>query len=81
MTEQTLRAPTAALGLLSRADGSARFSLGATSVLAAVYGPAEPRLMRNELLDRAYVEVRKQQNSRPFWGKPTLLYLIYRASI
>ena len=45
------------VGGVARADGSARFSHGLTSALAAVYGPAEPRLSRNELMNRAFVEV------------------------
>ena len=43
--------------LLNRADGSASFSQGATSVLAAVYGPAQPKMARKELIDRCAVEV------------------------
>lgn len=45
------------VGGVARADGSGRFSHGLTSALAAVYGPAEPRLLRNELMNRAFVEV------------------------
>lgn len=52
-----VREVQAVLGGVARADGSARFSHGATAMLAAVYGPAEPRLMRNELMNRAFVEV------------------------
>lgn len=44
-------------GLLNRADGSARFVQGNTSVLAAVYGPAPPKATRMEKLDRARVNV------------------------
>ncbi|KAI9350043.1 exosome component 5-like protein [Zopfochytrium polystomum] len=44
------------IGSLHRADGSARFSCGQTSVLAAVYGPKEVKI-RDEKLDRATVEV------------------------
>lgn len=44
------------LGLLSRADGSARFSMGETSVLVAVYGPADVKESK-ELYDRATVDV------------------------
>lgn len=35
-------------GLLERADGSARILQGATSVLAAVYGPAEVKASREK---------------------------------
>lgn len=52
-----VREVQAVVGGLARADGSGRFSHGLTSVLAAVYGPAEPRLTRNELMNRAFVEV------------------------
>ena len=41
---------------LNRADGSARFSMGNTVVLCSVVGPAEVKI-RNELMDRAFVEV------------------------
>lgn len=34
-----LRSPSVHLGLLSRADGSCRFAMGETEILAAVYGP------------------------------------------
>jgi len=43
-------------GPLQHADGSARFSQGATSVLCSVVGPTEVK-PRNELLDRAFIEV------------------------
>jgi exosome complex component RRP46 len=43
-------------GVLVRADGSARFQQGATSVIASVYGPG-PIQLRKELLDRATIEV------------------------
>jgi exosome complex component RRP46 len=41
--------------VLSRADGSARYSCDKTAVLAAVYGPREIR-MKNEQLDRTTVQ-------------------------
>jgi len=44
-------------GVLSQADGSAAFHQGGTSVLAAVYGPADVRSAREEHLDRAVIEV------------------------
>ena len=44
------------LRVLARPDGSASFTQGATTVIAAVYGPAEVRTHR-ELIDRAVVEV------------------------
>ena len=43
-------------GGVSRADGSASFSFGKTSVLAAVYGPAEVKASI-ERLDRATISV------------------------
>ncbi|XP_064635439.1 exosome complex component RRP46-like isoform X2 [Lineus longissimus] len=54
--KQVLRAFSTELGLLSRCDGSATFTTGDTSVLAAVYGPAEVRVSK-ELIDKATVEV------------------------
>ncbi|XP_077423093.1 exosome complex component RRP46 [Vanacampus margaritifer] len=42
--------------LLSRPDGSASFTQGDTSVLAAVYGPAEVKVSK-EIYDRATLEV------------------------
>ncbi|KAK9894925.1 hypothetical protein P389DRAFT_86390 [Cystobasidium minutum MCA 4210] len=51
--------------LLSRADGSAKFSCGPVSVLASVSGPMEVRL-RDELVDRAALEI----NMRPVRGLP-----------
>ncbi|KAJ3175301.1 Exosome component 5 [Irineochytrium annulatum] len=47
---------SANLGLLNRADGSARFSFGKSSTVASVYGPKEVR-MRDELLNKAFVDV------------------------
>ncbi|KAK7113461.1 exosome complex component RRP46-like isoform X2 [Littorina saxatilis] len=51
-----LAALTCVLGDLSQADGSASFTHGNTSVLAATYGPCEVR-MSKEILDQATVEV------------------------
>ncbi|KAI8811040.1 ribosomal protein S5 domain 2-type protein, partial [Cladochytrium replicatum] len=51
-----IRPPSSALGVLSRADGSARYSIGITSVLCSVYGPTEAKL-REEKLDKAVVNV------------------------
>ncbi|KAJ3126402.1 Exosome component 5 [Physocladia obscura] len=51
-----LRPLATSLSILSRADGSARFSFGKSSVLAAVYGPKEVKL-RDELLDSAKIDV------------------------
>ncbi len=42
--------------MLSRSDGSAMLSQGDTSVLVAVYGPAEVKVAR-ELIDRATLEI------------------------
>ena len=46
-----LREMKSELGLLERADGSARLIQGETSVLCGVYGPAEVKMSR-ELCDR-----------------------------
>ncbi|CEG69322.1 hypothetical protein RMATCC62417_05415 [Rhizopus microsporus] len=56
-TENTqLRTFSATQNVLHRADGSARFDLGATSVICSVSGPMEVPL-RDEKLDEATVEV------------------------
>lgn len=52
-----VREVQALVGGVARADGSARFSHGLTSAQSAIYGPSEPRLSRNELMNRAFVEV------------------------
>ena len=36
------------LGFVQEADGSARYSQGLTEVIVAVYGPAQPKYMRQE---------------------------------
>ncbi|KAL5463909.1 hypothetical protein EMCRGX_G032858 [Ephydatia muelleri] len=55
-TKIHLRDMKCELGLLERADGSARVIQGTTSVLCAVYGPAEVKVSK-ELADRATLEV------------------------
>ena len=50
-TKIHLRDMKCELGLLERADGSARVVQGTTSVLCAVYGPAEVKVSK-ELADR-----------------------------
>mmetsp|Transcript_19047 Transcript_19047/g.31180 ORF Transcript_19047/g.31180 Transcript_19047/m.31180 type:complete len:230 (+) Transcript_19047:71-760(+) len=44
-------------GLLSRSDGSCRFQMGETIVLASVFGPIEEQVVRRELAEKARVEV------------------------
>ena len=51
-----LRPMNCELSQLSRPDGSAYFSQGDTSVISAVYGPGEVRIMK-EQLDKATVDV------------------------
>lgn len=53
---QSLRSVTSELGSLTQPDGSASFSQGDTTALAAVYGPADVKISK-ELIDRATVEV------------------------
>ncbi|KAJ2780678.1 exosome non-catalytic core subunit rrp46 [Coemansia javaensis] len=60
-----IRALHCVLGQLGRADGSAQFSAGDTSVLCGVLGPVDVRVY-DEKLDRAHVEVR----FRPDIGLP-----------
>ena len=43
-----LRALSCELGLLERADGSARVLQGSTSVLCAIYGPAEVKISKED---------------------------------
>eukprot|EP00931_Biecheleriopsis_adriatica_P122256 TRINITY_DN97260_c0_g1_i1.p1 TRINITY_DN97260_c0_g1~~TRINITY_DN97260_c0_g1_i1.p1 ORF type:complete len:232 (-),score=53.30 TRINITY_DN97260_c0_g1_i1:32-727(-) len=52
-----MRPPHVELRPLLRADGSARFKFGNTVVLAAVYGPKEPKSRAREVFDRATLEV------------------------
>eukprot|EP00927_Polykrikos_kofoidii_P025699 TRINITY_DN23047_c0_g1_i1.p1 TRINITY_DN23047_c0_g1~~TRINITY_DN23047_c0_g1_i1.p1 ORF type:complete len:284 (+),score=43.88 TRINITY_DN23047_c0_g1_i1:69-854(+) len=52
-----MRPPNVEIRPLLRADGSARFSLGNSSVIAAVYGPREPKSRYREVFDRATLEV------------------------
>ncbi len=54
--ESSLRPLFAQLGPISRADGSAQMSMGATTVMGGVYGPAEVR-QHLEQTDRAAIEV------------------------
>ncbi|KAH6571759.1 hypothetical protein BASA60_007017 [Batrachochytrium salamandrivorans] len=51
-----LRTMGCVIGMLSRADGSARFSLGDSNVLCSVYGPTAARA-RDERLDQACIQV------------------------
>ncbi|KAJ2336194.1 exosome non-catalytic core subunit rrp46 [Coemansia sp. RSA 2681] len=52
-----LRALHCSLGQLNRADGSAQFAAGSTSVVCGVYGPVEAKVYE-EKLDWAIVEVK-----------------------
>lgn len=49
-------------GALNRADGSSNLSIGDTSVLVAVYGPGQAKIVRNELVDKAAIDVCVQVN-------------------
>ena len=51
-----LRAMQSVMGVLQRADGSARVVQGQTAVLCAIYGPAEVKASR-ELSDRCALAV------------------------
>lgn len=55
--DNQIRPLAAEQGILNRADGSARFLQGNTSVLAAVYGPAPAKVARMEKADSATVDV------------------------
>ncbi|CAM9432677.1 unnamed protein product [Scytosiphon promiscuus] len=52
-----IRPLAAEQGILNRADGSARFVQGNTSVLAAVYGPAPAKSVRMERAEGATLDV------------------------
>ncbi|KAG5192510.1 ribosomal protein S5 domain 2-type protein [Tribonema minus] len=56
-TGDQIRGLFADQGILNRADGSVRFGAGNTSVLVAVYGPAQPAQQKKEKPDRAIIEV------------------------
>lgn len=51
-----LRALSAELGTLARADGSATFNMGNTKVMAAVFGPREMEVRSQTQQDRAVVK-------------------------
>ncbi|OUM66283.1 hypothetical protein PIROE2DRAFT_40917 [Piromyces sp. E2] len=55
-TSSQIRPISSVLSSLNRADGSASFSFGNSSVLCSVYGPQEVKI-KDELLDRATVDV------------------------
>ena len=48
MSPYEIRPISCELGLLTSVDGSARFVQGASQVIAAVTGPAQPRYSRHE---------------------------------
>ena len=56
-TGGSLRALAAEVSTLSRADGSAQLSSGATQILAAVHGPSAPRNPSRERSDGAVISV------------------------
>jgi len=58
-----IRPLSSELRVLNRADGSALFRQGNSSVLVAVYGPTEVKY-RDELLDRATLDVVFKQKTR-----------------
>jgi exosome complex component RRP46 len=53
----SLRPLAAEVSCLKRADGSAKFSSGSTQILAAVYGPAAPRIPSRERVGEAVIGV------------------------
>ncbi|OZJ05691.1 hypothetical protein BZG36_01419 [Bifiguratus adelaidae] len=59
-----LRKLTAKVNVLSQADGSAYLEQGNTKVLAAVYGPGEPRQRSKVVHDRSFISV--EFNIAPF---------------
>eukprot|EP00842_Homolaphlyctis_polyrhiza_P000467 jgi/Hompol1/1420/HPOL_005519-RA len=55
-TQTQLRTMGCVMGMLARADGSAKFSFGGSSVVCSIYGPMAAR-PREELMDSAYIQV------------------------
>ena len=53
----TLRPLAAEVSCLKRADGSAKFTSGSTQILAAVFGPASPRIASKERPKDATISV------------------------
>ena len=53
----SLRPLAAEVSCLKRSDGSAKFSSGSTQILAAVYGPAAPRVPSRERVREAVIGV------------------------
>ena len=53
----SIRPLAAEVSCLKRADGSAKFSSGSTQIIAAVYGPAAPRIPSKERIDEAVIGV------------------------
>mmetsp|Transcript_9685 Transcript_9685/g.11211 ORF Transcript_9685/g.11211 Transcript_9685/m.11211 type:complete len:261 (+) Transcript_9685:38-820(+) len=53
----SLRPLAVEISCLSRADGSAKFSSGSSQVLAAIYGPAAPRIPSRERMEEAIIGV------------------------
>lgn len=53
----SLRPLSAEVSCLNRADGSSKFSSGSSQILAAVYGPASPRIPSKERSDKAMIGV------------------------
>mmetsp|Transcript_4991 Transcript_4991/g.6449 ORF Transcript_4991/g.6449 Transcript_4991/m.6449 type:complete len:245 (+) Transcript_4991:225-959(+) len=51
----TLRPLAAEVSCLNRADGSAKFSSGSTQILAAVFGPASPKIPSKERSNEAMI--------------------------
>lgn len=56
-TYATLRPLSSSLSMLTRADGSAKFSCGQTSILAAIFGPIAPRNEARAHMSRATISV------------------------
>ncbi|KAJ9082213.1 Exosome non-catalytic core component [Entomophthora muscae] len=59
-----LRKLVSRVGVLADADGSSYIELGNTKILAAIYGPREPRKKTSMLHDRAFLNV--EINVSPF---------------
>jgi ribonuclease PH len=61
----SLRPLAAEVSCLKRADGSSKFTSGTTQILAAVYGPAAPRVTSRERMNDALISVVFKFGTKP----------------
>nr|CCA16947.1 conserved hypothetical protein [Albugo laibachii Nc14] len=73
-----LRQISSEQGTLHRADGSSNLTFGDTTVLVAVYGPGQAKIARNELVDKAAIDVCVRLNQGIAAAKEKEMELIVR---